>query len=121
MKKIIYYIVLLVFIALLTGFLVQVKPNYTAMTPSQMISVSVLLAIYVVAMSFVGEGKTTDEREGFHRYFSNRSALLAGTVVLSLGVLYQIFTKQLDYWLLAALIIINLVKIASLIYAESKY
>jgi len=121
MKKIIYYLVLLVFIALLTGFLVQAHPNSGAMSTSQMISVSVLLGIYVVAMSLVGEGKAADERETFHRYFSNRSALIAGTIVLSAGILYQLFTHRLDYWLLAGLIAINLVKIAGLLYSEQRY
>ena len=119
MKKIIYYLILLVFIALLTGFLFQSRSN--AMSMSQMISVSILLGIYVVAMSFVGEGKTVDESEVLHRYFSNRNALIAGTVVLSIGVLYQLFSHHLDFWLLAGLIAINFVKILGLLYSDYKY
>jgi high-affinity Fe2+/Pb2+ permease len=118
MKNIIYYLVLLIFIALLTGFLVQPHPN--GMSMAQMFSVSALLALYVVAMSFVGEGKAFDEREVSHRYSANRSGLVAGTVVLSIGVLYQLFTHKTDYWLLAGLIAINLVKIVSLIYSNHK-
>jgi|SRR5579872_1763300 len=121
MKKIIYSLILLILIALLTGFLIQAHPNSGAMSTPQMISVSVLLGIYVVAISLVGEGKAIDEREALHRYFSNRSALIAGTIVLSLGVLYQLFTHHLDYWLLAGLIAINLVKIVALIYSEHRY
>lgn len=121
MKKIIYYLVLLIFIALLSGFLIQARPETNAMSMSQKISVSVLLGIYVVAMSLVGEGKSADERETFHRYISNRSALIAGTVVLSVGVLYQLFTHHIDYWLLAGLVAINLVKIVGLLYSENKY
>jgi hypothetical protein len=116
MKITIYSLILLVFIALLTGFLIQPHPN--GMSMPQMVSVSVLLGLYVVAMSFVGEGKPVDERESFHRYFANRNSLIAGTSVLSLGVLYQLFSHQLDYWLLAALISINLIKTISLIYSH---
>lgn len=48
---------------------------------------------------------------------ANRAALISGTIVLSLGVLYQLFiSHQLDYWLLLALMGINLSKIVSLIY-----
>jgi len=118
MKIIIYYLLLLVFIALLAGFLLQ--PHPAGMSMSTMVSVSVLLGIYVVAMSLVGEGKTQDEREVAHRYLSNRAGLMAGSVILSVGILYQLFTHNLDYWLLAGLIAINLVKTISLIYSNYK-
>ncbi len=118
MKLISYYLFLLVFIALLTGFLLQ--RGAQAMSMGQVLSVSVLLGLYVVGMSFLGEGKPTDERAVFHRYLANRYALLAGTVVLSLGVLVQLFTEQLDYWLLTGLIAINVVKVMSLVYSSHK-
>lgn len=118
MKVIIYYLALLILIALITGFLIQGRDS---MSMEQMISVSVLLGVYVVAMSLLGEGKTTDERESQHRYTANRLALIAGTSVLSVGVLVQLFTHSLDYWLLAGLIAINLVKIISLIYSNYKH
>ncbi|MDP4000826.1 MAG: hypothetical protein Q8P83_01150 [bacterium] len=85
-----------------------------------MISVSLMFGIYVVFMSLVGEGKTEDERALQHRYYANRLALLAGTVVLSAGVLYQLFYHTLDYWLLAGLVVINIVKLVSLIYSHYK-
>ena len=118
MKVVVHYILLLIFIVLLSWFLVQ--NDATAMGMGQMLSVSLLLGLYVVAMSLVGEGKPVDEREAQHRYFSNRTALLGGSIVLSLGVLYQLFTYQLDYWLLAGLAAINLVKIISLVYLTHK-
>jgi hypothetical protein len=119
MKIIIYYLVLLVFIALLAGFLIQ--PHGQGMSMTTMVSVSVLLSIYVVAMSLIGEGKTVDEREEAHRYKANRVALIAGTVILSAGILYQLFTHRLDYWLLAGLISVNLFKIISLIYSNHRH
>lgn len=116
MKIIYYYLVLLVLIALISGFLLQGDSD--SMSMEQMVSVSVFLGIYVVAMSLVGEGKLADERGLHHRYTSNRLALIAGSVVLSIGVLVQLFDHSLDYWLLAGLIAINLVKIVSLIYSN---
>ncbi len=112
----VYYLFLLIFIGLLADFLIQ--PHPSGMSMPTMLSVSVLLGVYVVLMSLVGEGKTIDEREMAHRYFSNRASLVAGTIVLSIGVLYQLFTHNLDYWLLAGLITINLVRIVSLIYSS---
>ena len=85
---------------------------------SQMVTVSALLGVYVVGMSLAGEGKATDEREVAHRYVANRWALVAGTIVLSVGVLGQLFVlHHLDYWLLGGLMAINLTKILSLIYS----
>jgi hypothetical protein len=118
MKIIIYYLLLLVFVAILAGFLLQYRT--AAMSMQQMVSVSVLLGLYVVGMSLVGEGKIVDERDMHHRYLANRFALLAGTIALSVGVLYQVFTHKLDLWLLAALIVMNLVKIITLMYANYK-
>src|SRR3989338_5005846 len=118
MKIIVYYLLLLIFIALLTGFLIQGDAG--SMSMQKMLSVSALLAVYVVALSLVGEGKAEDERALHHRYLANRAALVAGTVFLSVGVLYQLFTHSLDYWLLAGLITINFVKIISLIYANHR-
>ncbi len=119
MKIIIYYLLLLVFIGIFSGFLIQRQS--ASMSMQQMVSISVLLGLYVVAMSFIGEGKTVDERETLHRYLANRSATIAGTIMLSAGVLYQLFSHTLDYWLLAGLITINLAKIISLIYSDYKH
>jgi uncharacterized membrane protein YfcA len=119
MKIILYYLVLLVFIALLGGFLLQADADNMSM--QQIISVTLLMALYVVFMSLVGEGKSADERESQHRYLANRMALIAGSAILSVGILYQLYTHQLDYWLLAGLIGINLVKIVSLIYSNYKH
>ncbi len=118
MKIIVYYILLLVFVALLTGYILQ--PHSSPMSMKQMVSISLLLGVYVVGMSLAGEGKTADEREVQHRYIANRMALLAGTIVISAGVLVELFTHHLDPWLLAGLIAINLVKIVSLIYSNYK-
>jgi uncharacterized membrane protein len=115
MKIIYYYLALLVLLALIT-YELTANTNTETMSMPAMVSVSVLLVGYVVAMSLIGEGKATDEREIQHRYFANRAGLIAGTTLLSIGVLYQLFTHRLDYWLLAGLLTINVVKIISLLY-----
>ncbi len=117
MKLILYYQSLLLFLAIVTGYLISQTQSTEAMKMPAMVSIGVALAIYVVAMSLVGEGPKEDEREAHHRMIANRAAMIAGSVILSLGVLYQVFiSHQLDYWLLVALMGINLSKIVSLIY-----
>lgn len=114
MKQLLYYLGLLIFIALLTGYTVAGQPD--AMSTSQMVGISSALVLYVVVLSFIGEQKASDERELQHRFTASRIALIVGTAILSVGILYQLFTHQLDYWLLVALIGINVSKIISLIY-----
>lgn len=118
MKVIRYYIVLLIFIILFVLFLRS--ENMAAMDMPKVIGVCLALVGYTVALSLVGEGKQRDEREGYHRYIANRGALIVGTSVISIGVIYQLFHHQLDYWLLGALIGMNIVKIAILLYLENK-
>ncbi len=119
MKSIIYYLLLLVFMALLSGFLIF--DRQPAMSMPQMLGVSAFLVLYTVAMSLVGETGNVDERDISHRNLANRAGLIAGLVVMSLGVLYQLFVShRVDYWLLGGLILINLTKIVSLIYLGSQ-
>ena len=119
MKTIIYYLLLLVFLALVSGFLIFGRAE--AMTMPQMLGITAFLAVYTIAMSLVGEMGVADERDVLHRNLANRAGLVAGLVILSLGVLYQMFViHKIDYWLLTGLIVINLTKIISLIYLNYK-
>ena len=113
-----YYSLLLILLCLITGFLLQ--SDAETMSMPQMLSVSVFLGIYVVTLSLIGEGKTTDERDLLHRYASNRIAYIAGVVTLSIGILVQLFNHTLDYWLLGTLIVMNSIKIISRIYCYYK-
>lgn len=115
MKVIVYYLLLLILIVLTAGYLLSGQTDKMSMP--QMLSASAVLMVYVVAISLVGETKNGDERDVLHRNLSNRYALISGTVIFSIGLIYQMFiTHALDWWLLAGLIIINLTKIISLIY-----
>ena len=119
MKKIIYYLLLLVFIALVSGYLMFGRMD--SMSMPQMLGVGAFLVLYTVAMSLVGETGIADERDILHRNLSNRAGLIAGLIIFCLGILYQMFVPHMvDYWLLGCLITINLVKIVSLIYLENK-
>lgn len=115
MKITIYYILLLVAIAMIAGYAISGDAN--AMSMPQMLSIGAFLAIYTVALSLVGLGKAEDEREHNHRYLSSRIALVASSAVISLGIIIQLFANHhLDLWLLGSLIILNITKIISLIY-----
>lgn len=118
MKIIRYYSALLIFLFLLCWFLYS--ENVETMDMPKMIMTCIALAGYVILLSLIGEGKQIDEREGYHRSLANRGALIVGTSILSIGIIYQLFHHQLDYWLLSALIGMNVVKIVMLLYLENK-
>ncbi len=122
MKLIIYYLSLLVFLAMVTGYLIsQASTAATPMSMGTMVGISAALVIYVVGMSLIGEGPKEDERETMHRQLANRVALIVGSSLLSIGVLYQLFiSHQLNYLALIVLMVINLSKIISLIYFNYK-
>ncbi len=118
MKTIIYYLLLLLFIALIGGFLIMGRPDSMAM--GQMLGVSAGFVLYTIAMSFVGEGTNQDERQVLHKNLANRAGLIAGTIVFSVAILFQLFVNHsVDYWLVAGLIVINLTKIISLIFLNN--
>lgn len=122
MRVILYYLFLLIGIALITGFVISQSTDGTmSMSMTQALSLAGLLALYTVAMSLVGEGKLEDEREQQHRYIANRAGLIAGTTLLAVALMFQLFiTHHIDYWLLTGLIVINLTKIISLIWLNYK-
>lgn len=119
LKIFIYYGLLLVLIGLIAAYLFF-KPMDEMSMPA-MISISMVLVLYSVLISLAGEIKSDDEREVLHRNLSNRVAMIAATLFISGGLIYQIFvTHHTDWWLLATIIIMNLTKITSLIYFHYK-
>jgi len=117
MKLILYYLSLLIFVAVITGFLISENSGGNIMAMQSMIGVSGALVLYTVAISLIGQGTSTDERDLLHKYISNRAGLIAGTIVFVIGIIYQLFVShQIDYWLLIGLISVNLTKIISLIF-----
>lgn len=121
MKLIIYYLSLLVFLAIVTGYLISQNSTTDPMTMGVMVGISAALVVYVVAMSLIGEGPKEDERGVLHRQIANRIALIVGSSILSIGILYQLFVSHnLNYLALIALMGINLSKIISLIYLNYK-
>ena len=119
MKITFYYILLFIGVVLIASY--GVFDTHDSMSMTQVLSLCGFLALYTLALSLVGEGKAADERAETHRYLSNRTALVVSTVVISLGIIVQLFvTHQLDFWLLGSLIVLNLSKIISLIYLNYK-
>lgn len=80
-----------------------------------------LVIVFAIFSSFIWKEYAKDEREILHRMLAGRTAYLAGTGVLVLGIIIQSFRHELDPWLVFALDIMILAKTIGLLYGRIKY
>lgn len=76
--------------------------------------------LYIVFATFLWRESSGDEREQFHRLFADRIAYLVGSGFLLLGIVIGELQHALDPWLIFALAIMVIAKIAGLIYGKNK-
>ncbi|PIP86453.1 hypothetical protein COV42_00980 [Candidatus Campbellbacteria bacterium CG11_big_fil_rev_8_21_14_0_20_44_21] len=106
-------IILILLIAILV--LLSTDPLSVLMTSMfQKMAALVLLVFYAAFSIFIWREKIRDEREELHRLKSGKAAFFAGSLVLVAGIVYQIFVRELDPWLPAALVAMALAKAWSL-------
>ena len=94
---------------------------YLMTSPMQMLTLALILIIFVSFCAFVWREKPNDERETLHKQIASRFAYLSGASVLIIGVIYQSLNHILDPWIVFALIVMILAKIAGSLYANNKY
>ncbi len=117
MKNILYHLLFLVFIVLITGFVIFGPSGQ--MDTTQALAVSGSLVLYTIALAFVGETKNQTAEELNQKNTATKAAYISATIVFSLGVIYQILvSNNLDWWLLGGLVVMNLTKLISLIYGS---
>ena len=80
----------------------------------------VMLAAFALFASFVLREKVGDEREAVHRMLAGRVAFLIGSAFLTLGIVVQATTHEVDKWLVGALVAMVLSKIATRIYTDTR-
>jgi F0F1-type ATP synthase assembly protein I len=90
-------------------------PGYAVM--GFLVAAVVLYAAFVIFLWREGQG---DERERFHRLFADRIAYLAGSALLLIGIVIGELQHALDPWLIYALALMVIAKIAGLIYGKNK-
>ncbi|MBL8029892.1 MAG: hypothetical protein JNN11_01455 [Candidatus Doudnabacteria bacterium] len=118
MKNILYHLLFLVFISLISGFVLLGQAGQLEL--NQALAVSGGLVLYALAMVFVGETKETDQRQSNFKNVSAKTGLTAAIAVLCLGLMYQmLFTNTIDWWLIASLVAINLTKLITLIFLNT--
>ena len=113
--EILISLILLIFLVLL------INPfNFLMPKPMEMMLVVGLALIFIIFIGFFWREKVVDERESLHRYISGRFAYFTGVSILTLGVIIQSLSHNLDKWLIFTLIAVIIAKIVGLFYGRFK-
>jgi hypothetical protein len=78
------------------------------------------VVLYIFFATFLWRERSGDERERFHRLFADRSAYLTGSAFLLIGIVAGELHHALDPWLVYALALMVIAKIAGLVYGKNK-
>ncbi len=78
------------------------------------------IVLYIAFATFLWREGRGDEREQFHRLFADRIAYLIGSALLLVAIVVEELAHALDPWLIAALAVMVIAKIAGLIYGKNK-
>lgn len=83
-----------------------------------MCMLAIVLGLFGLFASFILREDIVDERDGQHRTLAGRNAFLAGSGVLTIGIVFQGYSHVVDPWLVVALITMIIVKIATRIWSD---
>jgi len=83
-----------------------------------------ILVILIILLSlyggFIWKENIRDEREGTHRMRADRVAFLTGMSILTIGIIIQVITHRIDFWLLVALAGMIIAKAVARIYSRNR-
>ena len=119
-NKFIQEIVISVIIVILLFALLEPFGLFMTANTLMMIELGLFIAFTLFA-ALIWREKPKDEREQFIQTRSDRAAFLAGSGTLLLLILYQALGHNINSYLIIALSVMILVKIASLIYNRKNY
>ena len=99
----------------LVGIAILLLNPFEFWMPNMMVMGMLVLALVLFGIyaSFILRGKVIDERDSVHETLAGRNAFLAGSAVLILGIVIEGYTHTVDPWLVAALVAMIVVKIAT--------
>ena len=108
-------------VLLLIILLAVINPGHIWMPNMLTMSLAVfLLFIFSLFTLFVLGERPADEREQLHKLLVSRSAFLIGGGLLSLGILVQSISHNIDPWLVYILGAMILTKVIGMIWARKK-
>jgi heme O synthase-like polyprenyltransferase len=112
-------VISLVLIALLIFFL---NPMELWMPQSMhAIMIPLLVILFIVFSGALWKEASGDEREQLHIFIASRFAYFAAIAALVIGIVIQSFQKAIDPWLIVAICVALLAKIAGILYGHIKH
>ena len=79
-----------------------------------------LFIIFIVFTAFVWRESSSDEREAAHVALAGRFGYLAGVFGLTVGVIAQTFKHAVDPWMVGALVLMVLAKLAARVWSSAR-
>ena len=79
---------------------------------------AITLGLFGIFASFILRENMIDERDNQHRSLAGRNAFLAGSGLLTLGIVIQGYTHTVDPWLVTTLIVMIIVKIGTRMWSD---
>ena len=79
---------------------------------------AVLLVLFGIFASFILKEKAFDERDDMNRSLAGRNAFLAGSAILMIAIVIQGYGHSIDSWLVIALVVMIIVKIATRFWSD---
>jgi hypothetical protein len=109
----------IVTIALIALAILLLNPFHFWMPDMMVVAMlAATLGLFGVFASFILRESMVDERDAQHRTLAGRNAFLAGSGLLTLGIVIQGYTHTVDPWLVITLIVMVVVKIGTRIWSD---
>jgi len=85
-----------------------------------MIMLALTLVVFAFFAIFILREKVQDERDAVHRMLSGRVAFLAGSALLTIGIIAQSLKGTVDVWLVVVLVAMVLSKLITRIHSDNR-
>ncbi len=106
-------------LALIVLSVAVLNPTHAGMPDMTLMALQVgVLAVFCMLAVFVLRERAKDEREVSHRALAGRVAFLAGSAVLVLGIITEGMAHAVDPWLVLALVVMVITKMATRVYGD---
>ena len=110
---------IIVAVALIAIAILLLNPfNFWMPDMMVMFMLAIALALFGIFASFILREKAVDERDDQHKALSGRNAFLAGSGIITFGIVAQGYNHTVDPWLVVALIAMVIVKILTRIWSD---
>ena len=82
---------------------------------------ALVVVVFAIFATFLMKERAFDEREASHRMLAGRVAFLSGSLVITLGIIFQSLKHEVDPSLVITLFVIILSKFIARIYSQNKF